>query len=112
MGAVDHLAVRVVERQRPAAPHARPFRPCHRLALHRADDAAAVGDQRLPADLDDPPLVHQLRANRPNAEVLGVGIDNYASILTDPDIWGRCSDSALLFWTITATDADRLCLAT
>src|SRR5215475_7923783 len=27
------------------------------------------------------------RANRPNAPLLDVGIDHYASILTDPDIW-------------------------
>ncbi|MFN9448502.1 MAG: sugar ABC transporter permease, partial [Rubrivivax sp.] len=27
------------------------------------------------------------RANRPNAEVLGVGLDNYIAVLTDPDIW-------------------------
>src|SRR5689334_22063172 len=27
------------------------------------------------------------RANRPNAEVLNVGIDNYARILTDSDTW-------------------------
>ena len=26
------------------------------------------------------------RANRPNAQVLGVGLDNYVSVLTDPDI--------------------------
>ena len=27
------------------------------------------------------------RANRPNATMLGVGIDNYVTVLTDPDIW-------------------------
>src|SRR3978361_1111897 len=27
------------------------------------------------------------RANRPNAPVVGVGLDNYVSVLTDPDIW-------------------------
>src|SRR5438309_9654143 len=27
------------------------------------------------------------RANRPNATVVGVGIDNYVSVLTDPDVW-------------------------
>ncbi|MFN9390179.1 MAG: sugar ABC transporter permease, partial [Betaproteobacteria bacterium] len=27
------------------------------------------------------------RANRPNAEVVGVGIDHFADILTDPDVW-------------------------
>src|SRR3954467_3624354 len=42
------------------------------------------------------------RANRPNADVLGVGIDNYVSILTDPDIWQPMQATAhFLFWTIT-----------
>jgi ABC-type spermidine/putrescine transport system permease subunit II len=42
------------------------------------------------------------RANRPNAEVLGVGIDNYVAILTDPDVWGPMQATAhFLFWTIT-----------
>src|SRR5258705_1990392 len=27
------------------------------------------------------------RANRPNAVVKGIGIENYANILTDPDVW-------------------------
>src|SRR6267154_495188 len=27
------------------------------------------------------------RANRPNAAVKGIGIENYANILTDPDVW-------------------------
>src|SRR5688572_31023193 len=41
------------------------------------------------------------RANRPNAEVLNVGIDNYVSVLTDPDIWGPMQATAhFLFWTI------------
>jgi multiple sugar transport system permease protein len=41
------------------------------------------------------------RANRPNAEVLGVGIDNYVSVLTDPDIWLAMQTTAhFLFWTI------------
>ena len=41
------------------------------------------------------------RANRPNAEVLGVGIDNYVSVLTDPDIWVAMQATAhFLFWTI------------
>ena len=42
------------------------------------------------------------RANRPNASVLGVGIDNYVSVLTDPDIWQAMQATAhFLFWTIT-----------
>jgi multiple sugar transport system permease protein len=41
------------------------------------------------------------RANRPNAEILGVGIDNYVSVLTDPDIWIAMQTTAhFLFWTI------------
>src|ERR1041384_6726315 len=41
------------------------------------------------------------RANRPNAEVFNVGIDNYVSVLTDPDIWGPMQATAhFLFWTI------------
>ena len=41
------------------------------------------------------------RANRPNATVLGVGIDNYVSVLTDPDIWLAMQATAhFLFWTI------------
>ena len=42
-----------------------------------------------------------LRANRPNAEVSSVGIDNYVSVLTDPDIWLAMQTTAyFLFWTI------------
>lgn len=42
------------------------------------------------------------RANRPNAAVLDVGIDNYVSVLTDPDIWAAMQATAhFLFWTIT-----------
>src|SRR5436190_21696005 len=42
------------------------------------------------------------RANRPNANVLGVGIDNYVSVLTDPDVWAAMQATAhFLFWTIT-----------
>jgi multiple sugar transport system permease protein len=42
------------------------------------------------------------RANRPNAEVLGVGLDHYQSILTDPDVWAAMQATAhFLFWTIT-----------
>ena len=41
------------------------------------------------------------RANRPNANVLGVGIGNYLSILTDPDVWAAMQSTAhFLFWTI------------
>ena len=41
------------------------------------------------------------RANRPNAEVLGVGLDNYIAVLTDPDIWAAMQTTAhFLFWTI------------
>jgi len=41
------------------------------------------------------------RANRPNAPVLDVGIDNYVSILTDPDVWAPMQVTAhFLFWTI------------
>jgi len=41
------------------------------------------------------------RANRPNATVAGVGIDNYVSVLTDPDVWAAMQATAhFLFWTI------------
>jgi multiple sugar transport system permease protein len=41
------------------------------------------------------------RANRPNAEVASVGLDNYISVLTDPDIWVAMQTTAhFLFWTI------------
>lgn len=41
------------------------------------------------------------RANRPNAEVLGVGLDNYISVLTDPDVWSSMQTTAhFLIWTI------------
>ncbi|WP_422823223.1 carbohydrate ABC transporter permease [Variovorax ureilyticus] len=41
------------------------------------------------------------RANRPNAAVVDVGIDNYVSVLTDPDIWTAMQATAhFLFWTI------------
>ena len=41
------------------------------------------------------------RANRPNAPVRGIGIDNYRSILTDPDIWAAMQATAhFVFWTI------------
>src|SRR4249919_647888 len=41
------------------------------------------------------------RANRPNAKILGVGIANYVSVLTDPDVWAAMQSTAhFLFWTI------------
>src|ERR1700686_2394668 len=41
------------------------------------------------------------RANRPNAAVANVGIDNYISVLTDPDVWAAMQATAhFLFWTI------------
>jgi multiple sugar transport system permease protein len=41
------------------------------------------------------------RANRPNASVLDVGISNYVSVLTDPDVWAAMQSTAhFLFWTI------------
>ena len=41
------------------------------------------------------------RANRPNAEVKNVGLDNYTAILTDPDVWASMQATAhFVFWTI------------
>jgi multiple sugar transport system permease protein len=41
------------------------------------------------------------RVNRPNAAVRNVGIDNYQSILTDPDIWAAMQSTAhFVAWTI------------
>jgi multiple sugar transport system permease protein len=41
------------------------------------------------------------RANRPNATVSNVGIDNYVAILTDPDIWAAMQTTAhFVLWTI------------
>lgn len=41
------------------------------------------------------------RANRPNAEVDGVGLSNYQRVLTDPDIWYAMQTTAhFVFWTI------------
>ena len=41
------------------------------------------------------------RANRPNAEPIDVGIDNYVSVLTDPDVWAAMQTTAhFVFWTI------------
>ena len=42
------------------------------------------------------------RANRPNAPVKNVGLDNYTSILTNPDIWAAMQSTAhFVLWTIT-----------
>jgi multiple sugar transport system permease protein len=41
------------------------------------------------------------RANRPNALIRNIGIDNYHSILTDPDIWAAMQATAhFVVWTI------------
>jgi multiple sugar transport system permease protein len=41
------------------------------------------------------------RANRPNAPVSDLGIENYVTILTDPDIWAAMQTTAhFVFWTI------------
>jgi multiple sugar transport system permease protein len=41
------------------------------------------------------------RANRPNAEVRGVGTRHYSSILSDPEIWHSMQATAhFVFWTI------------
>jgi multiple sugar transport system permease protein len=41
------------------------------------------------------------RANRPNAVVHDVGIRNYTSVLTDPDVWIAMQATAhFVFWTI------------
>jgi multiple sugar transport system permease protein len=41
------------------------------------------------------------RANRPNAPVHNIGIDNYQSILSDPDIWAAMQATAhFVAWTI------------
>lgn len=41
------------------------------------------------------------RANRPNAAVTDLGIENYVTILTDPDIWAAMQTTAhFVFWTI------------
>jgi multiple sugar transport system permease protein len=42
------------------------------------------------------------RANRPNATVSDIGLDNYISVLTDPDVWAAMQTTAhFLFWTIS-----------
>ena len=72
--------------------------------------AAAARDQHLPADLDDPALVHQLP--RQPAERDGASASASTTtcrILTDPDIWAPMQATAhFVFWTIAAADADRL----
>jgi len=41
------------------------------------------------------------RANRPNAEIEGVGLSNYQRVLNDPDIWQAMQTTAhFVFWTI------------
>src|SRR5689334_2825977 len=41
------------------------------------------------------------RANRPNAPVKNIGLDNYHSILSDPDVWAAMQVTAhFVFWTI------------
>jgi multiple sugar transport system permease protein len=41
------------------------------------------------------------RANRPNAPLRWVGIDNYLQVLGDPDVWAAMQTTAhFLFWTI------------
>jgi multiple sugar transport system permease protein len=41
------------------------------------------------------------RANRPSAPLRNIGLDNYHSILTDPDIWTAMQATAhFVFWTI------------
>src|ERR1700730_6100409 len=41
------------------------------------------------------------RANRPNALIRNIGIDNYNAILTDPDIWAAMQATAhFVTWTI------------
>jgi multiple sugar transport system permease protein len=41
------------------------------------------------------------RANRPNASITDVGIDNYVAVLTDPDIWVAMQTTAhFVLWTI------------
>ena len=45
------------------------------------------------------------RANRPNAPGQWLGIDNYQTILTDPDIWAAMQVTAhFVFWTIVLAD--------
>ena len=49
------------------------------------------------------------QANRPNAEIQGVGLRHYTNILTDTDVWHSMQVTAhFVFWTIAARDAARL----
>ena len=99
-----------------ATPHrlarrrARPVGSCDRLAVHRADDRAAAGDQHLSADLDDPALVHELP--RQPAERRRHGCRDSTTttrILTDPDIWAAMQvDRAFRVLDDRAADAARL----
>jgi multiple sugar transport system permease protein len=42
------------------------------------------------------------RANRPNAPIVNVGLDNYRKILSDPDIWASMQATAhFVFWSIS-----------
>src|SRR3954468_13070468 len=103
MGAADHLAVRVAE----ATPA-----PLQRRMRGLSDRAIAwvfVGPTMLLLlAINIFPLIWTIklsftnyRANRPNAAVLDVGIANYVSVLTDPDIWLAMQATAhFLFWTI------------
>ena len=41
------------------------------------------------------------RANRPNAPIRGIGVDNYVSVLTDPDVWAAMQATAhFVLWSI------------
>ncbi|WEX75455.1 sugar ABC transporter permease [Sinorhizobium numidicum] len=52
------------------------------------------------------------RANRPNAEVEGVGLRNYQRVLNDPDIWIAMQTTAhFVFWTILLQTAIGFALA-
>jgi multiple sugar transport system permease protein len=42
------------------------------------------------------------RANRPNAPIRYIGLDNYRSILSDPDVWQAMQTTAhFVFWSIS-----------
>ncbi len=52
------------------------------------------------------------RANRPNAAVSNVGLDHYASILSDPDVWHSMQVTAhFVLWTIVIQTALGFALA-
>jgi multiple sugar transport system permease protein len=52
------------------------------------------------------------RANRPNAQVVGIGTANYVSVLSDPDVWAAMQATAhFLFWTILLQTVIGFCLA-